>query len=56
MPAERLPMRRIKEIIRLSWACGLSARQVSWSLKVARSTVGGVFEESQGSWAELASA
>ncbi len=34
MPAERLPMRRIKEIIRLSWGCGLSARQV------ARSTVG----------------
>lgn len=39
MPAERLPMRRIKEIIRLSWGCGLLARQVSRSLKVARSTV-----------------
>jgi len=39
MPAERLPMQRIKEIIRLSWGCGLSARQVSRSLKVARSTV-----------------
>ncbi len=40
MPAERLPMRRIKEIMRLSWGCGISARQVSRSLKVARSTVG----------------
>jgi hypothetical protein len=36
MPAERLPMRRIKEIIRLSWGC----RQVSRSFKVARSNVG----------------
>jgi len=39
MPAERLPMRRIEEIIQLSLGCGLSARQVSRSLKVARSTV-----------------
>jgi DNA-binding transcriptional regulator LsrR (DeoR family) len=39
MPAERLPMRRIKEILRLRWECRLSARQIARSLKIARSTV-----------------
>lgn len=40
MPAERLPMRRIKEIMRLKWDCRLLARHVSRSLRVARSTLG----------------
>ena len=39
MPAERLPMRKIREILRLRWGCRLSARQIARSLKVARSTV-----------------
>jgi len=39
MPAERLPMRKIREILRLKWGCGLSARQIARSLKIARSTV-----------------
>lgn len=39
MPAERLPMRKIKEILRLKWEGGLSARQIARSLKIARSTV-----------------
>ncbi|MCL6579786.1 MAG: IS21 family transposase [Candidatus Bathyarchaeota archaeon] len=39
MPAERLPMRKIREILRLRWGCGLSARQIARSLKIARSTV-----------------
>lgn len=39
MPAERLPMRKIKEILRLRWGCGLSARQIARSLGIARSTV-----------------
>ena len=39
MPAERLPMRKIQEILRLKWGCGLSARQIARSLKIARSTV-----------------
>jgi len=39
MPAERLHMRKIREILRLRWGCGLSARQIARSLSVARSTV-----------------
>ena len=39
MPAERLPMRKIREILRLRWGCGLSARQIARSLKIARSSV-----------------
>ena len=33
-------MRKIKEVLRLKWGLGLSARQVSTSLKIAHSTVG----------------
>jgi len=39
MPAERVTMRKIKDILRLTWACGLSYRQVAASCGVARSTV-----------------
>jgi len=38
MPKERLSMRKIREILRLS-AAGLSARQIAGSVGVARSTV-----------------
>ena len=39
MPAERLTMRKIREILRMN-ALGLSARQIGHSLQVARSSVG----------------
>jgi transposase len=39
MSAERVTMRKIKDILRLKWACGLSNRQVAASCGVARSTV-----------------
>ncbi len=39
MPAKRLPMRKIREVLRLSWGLGLTARQVAASLGLARSTV-----------------
>lgn len=39
MPAERLSMRKIKEILRLKWACGLSDRKISVTCSVARPTV-----------------
>ena len=39
MPAERLLMRKIRDILRLRWECRLSARQIARSLRVARSTV-----------------
>lgn len=39
MPAERVSMRKIKEILRLKWSCGLSRRQIARSCALARSTV-----------------
>jgi transposase len=39
MPAKRLPMRKIREVLRLSWGLGLTSRQVAASLGLARSTV-----------------
>jgi len=40
MPKERLSMRKIKEVLRLRWGCGLSQRQIAESCSIARSTVG----------------
>jgi transposase len=42
-----LTMRKIKEILRLSWALGLSERMVGASLKVAHSTVGEYIKRAQ---------
>jgi len=39
MPMKRLSMRKTREILRLRWGQGLSARQVAKSLSVARGTV-----------------
>src|SRR4051812_50133006 len=39
MPAERVSMRRVREILRLKHACGSSDRAIARSLGVARSTV-----------------
>lgn len=39
MPTERVSMRKIREILRLKWSCGLSHRQVAQSCGVARPTV-----------------
>lgn len=39
MPRERLPMRKIKEVLRLKWSCRLSNRAIAKSCSVARSTV-----------------
>ena len=39
MPAERVSMRRIREILRLKSACGTSDRAIARSLGIARSTV-----------------
>jgi transposase len=53
-----LTMRKIKEILRLRWALGLSERQVGASLKVAHSTVGEYVKRSQRAgldWAQVAS-
>ena len=39
MPAERVPMRRIKEILRLKLDCGLSHRQIVAALGVSLGAV-----------------
>ena len=44
MPAERAPMRCVREILRLKHACGASDRVIARSTGVARSTVGDYLE------------
>ena len=39
MPAERTPMRKIKEVLRLKWSSQLSNRAVAKACSIARSTV-----------------
>lgn len=39
MPAERLSMWKIKEILRLKWECGLSDRKVARACAIERPTV-----------------
>ena len=39
MPAERAPMRKVREVLRLRHALGLSERQIAMSVGVSRSTV-----------------
>jgi hypothetical protein len=41
MPAERTPMRRVREVPRLRRAIGVSERQIAITTGVSRSTVGG---------------
>ena len=40
MPAERLTMRKIREVFRLKFEYGISNRQIALSCNIARSTVG----------------
>ena len=39
MPAQRLAMRQVREVLRLKWAGGLSDRKIARSLSVSRPTV-----------------
>ena len=39
MPAERVSMRRVREILRLKYECGATERAIAQSLGIARSTV-----------------
>lgn len=39
MPAERLTMREVKEVLRLHWGCDLSQRQIAKRCGIARPTV-----------------
>lgn len=40
MPAERITMRKIREVLRLKFECGLTNRKIAKSVYIARSTVG----------------
>src|SRR5262249_60654265 len=40
MPAERVPMRCVREILRLKYGCGATDRMMARSTGLARSTVG----------------
>ena len=39
MPAERLPMRQVREVLRLKHAAGFSERHIAGALRISRSTV-----------------
>ena len=39
MPAQRLSMRHIREVLRLKWVGGLSDRKIAQSLRMSRPTV-----------------
>ena len=39
MPAERLSMRNVREVLRLTYACGMSARMIARSLGIGRTVV-----------------
>jgi len=39
MSQERLSMRKISEVLRLKWACGLSNREIGRSCRIAHGTV-----------------
>jgi hypothetical protein len=39
MPNRRLSMRKIKEVLRLKYDCGISEREISRSCQISRSTV-----------------
>lgn len=43
MPRRRIPVRKIKEALRLKFTCGLTDRQVACSIGVARSTAAEYF-------------
>src|SRR5204863_2903128 len=40
MPAERLPMRKVREVLRQRYACGASERLIAQSLGIGRTAVG----------------
>ena len=40
MPAERAPMRKVREVLRLRYALGVSERQIAVTVGISRSTVG----------------
>ena len=48
MPTERLSMRRIRDLLRLKYAQGLSERAIALSLGLGKGTVGGYLARARG--------
>ena len=40
MPAERLPMRKVREVLRQRYVCGASERVIAQSLGIGRTAIG----------------
>jgi hypothetical protein len=40
MPAERLSIRKVREVLRLKYACGASERVIARSVRIARTAIG----------------
>ena len=47
MPAKRLAMRHIKEVLRLKWGQGLSQRQIARSLGISRPAVAAYLQRAE---------
>ena len=47
MANKRLPMRKIREVLRLSHACGLGEREIARSCRTARATVGNYLKRAE---------
>ena len=47
MPNKRLPMRKIKEVLRLKYICGLGEREIAQSCRVSRATVGNYLKRAE---------
>ncbi|MBI2859660.1 MAG: IS21 family transposase [Chloroflexi bacterium] len=47
MTNKRLPMRKIKEVLRLKYVCGLGEREIAQSCRIARTTVGNYLKRAE---------
>ncbi len=50
MANRRLPMRKIKEVLRLKYECGISERGIARSCQISRSTLADYFRRATISW------
>jgi len=47
MSKRKLPMRKIKEVLRMKWSCGISERRIATSCRISRSTVSDCIRRAQ---------
>ena len=56
MPAQRLPMRQVREVLRLKHVCGRSGHQIAAAVGVSRYTVAEYLRRAAAIWPAQASA